>query len=60
MLNTNKMRKLAHKYFEGMSTHWTYCEYEHLECAVLALCDEVDRLKQIIKDTREIYEKPEE
>jgi len=51
MIDTMQMREAVQdKNYRNVldgSTHYEGCEYEHYPCAVLALCDEVDRLKPI-------------
>ncbi|MEP0825824.1 MAG: hypothetical protein HRF40_10080 [Nitrososphaera sp.] len=43
MIDTKKMREMVQENYE--SAHWDGCEYEHYPCAVLALCDEVEKLR---------------
>lgn len=47
MLNTKLIRELyVPKRNLSGTTHWEGCEYSHLECAILKLCDEVDELRK--------------
>ena len=53
MIDTTQMREAVQDknyrnvWLDG-STHYEGCEYEHYPCAVLKLCDEVDRLSKPI------------
>jgi hypothetical protein len=55
MTDTTKMRAVVQDgnyknvWLDG-STHYEGCEYSHYPCAVLKLCDEVDRLRAIIRE----------
>lgn len=52
MIDTERMRDavkdknwqyMKNVWMDG-STHWNGCEYSHYPCAVIAMCDEIDRL----------------
>ncbi len=60
MIDTKKMREAVQDknyrniWLDG-STHWEGCEYVHYPCAVLALCDEVEKLRAEVATFRELY-----
>lgn len=56
MIDLGKMRKLALSEDNCLSSHWTNCEYDHYPCAIIALCAEIDRLTDMIKELRVIYD----
>jgi len=57
MTDTTKMRAVVQDgnyknvWLDG-STHYEGCEYSHYPCAVLKLCEDVDRLREALHKTQ--------
>lgn len=43
MIDTKRLRTLADR--DRATTHWVGCEYDHIGCAIVAACREIEALR---------------
>lgn len=56
MIDTKRMREFANRLNDAKllfgSTHFEGCEYFHMPCAILKLCDELDAANALLEEQK--------